>query len=198
MEKKANKDYQTHVMTERTHLSQVRRAFSKSLDENHIDPGLINFYVMSCNYLVFSLTRLVTQDYILYDLLLPHVEPSNEEYTEKLNSLNTGLKAMEEALKKLSQAKQELIKSGLYEVDDFKKEAHDFLDVFLNMLASNRHSTFDLEEKVFEPSDWEKIAGVTKESIATEDKLYKNVILAAPQGCDPRSFPPIGHHQKPQ
>ena len=51
MEKKAKKDYQTHVMTERTHLSQVRRAFTKSLDVSHIDPGLINFYVTCCHYL---------------------------------------------------------------------------------------------------------------------------------------------------
>ena len=66
------------------------------------------------------------------------------------------------------------------------------------MLASNRHSTFELEEKVFQPSDWEKIAGVTKESIETEDKLYQSVLVSAPQGCDPSSFPPIGHNQKPQ
>ena len=54
MEKKAKKDYQTHVMTERTHLSQVRRAFTKSLDGSHIDPGLINFYVTCCHYLNYS------------------------------------------------------------------------------------------------------------------------------------------------
>jgi len=198
MKKSVSKDYQTHVMTERTHLSQVRRAFTKSLDKSHIDPGLINFYVVSCDYLDFSLNRLVAQDYILHDLLVPHVESNNQEYLDKLDSLNTGLKAMEEALKKLNQSKENLIRSGLYEVNDFKKEAHDFLDVFLNMLATNRHSTFDLEEEVFEPSDWEKIAGVTQESVETEEKLYQGVILAAPQECDPSSFPPIGHNQKPQ
>lgn len=198
MKTTANKDYQTHVMTERTHLSQVRRAFTKSLADGHVDPGLINFYVVCCSYLDSSLKRLVTQDYILHDLLTPHIEPNNQEYIDKLDSLSNGLKAMEEALNKLSQAKEDLIKSGLYEVDIFKKEAHAFLDVFLNMLASNRHSTFELEEKVFQPSDWEKIAGVTKESIETEDKLYQSVLVSAPQGCDPSSFPPIGHNQKPQ
>ena len=198
MEKKAKKNYQTHVMTERTHLSHVRRAFTKSLDGSHIDPGLINFYVTCCHYLNYSLNRLVTQDYILHDLLVPHVEPSNQEYIGKLESLSVGLKAMEEALKKLDKAKEDLITSGLYEVDVFKKEAHDFLEVFLNMLASNRHSTFDLEEEVFQPNDWEKIAGVTQESIQIENQLYQDVKQSAPEGCNPQSFPPIGHNQQPK
>jgi len=60
-----------------------------------------------------------------------------------------------------------------------------------------RHSTIDLESKVFTPKDWEKLAGVTEESIQMEEKLFLNAKLSAPEGCDPESFPPLGHHQKP-
>jgi len=191
-------DFESHVSNERTHLSQVRRAFTKSLEIQNVDPGLVNFYVACSNYLDFSLKRLINQDHILHDLLLPHVETDNTEYKNKLESLSKGLGAMEKSMTQLNNAKDQLVKSGLYEIDLFKKEATHFLDVFINMLATNRHSTYDLEKQVFKPEDWKQIAGVTEESINSENTLYNDVRLSAPQGCEPQSFPPIGHHEKPK
>ena len=191
-------DFESHVSNERTHLSQVRRAFTKSLEIQNVDPGLVNFYVACSNYFDFSLKRLINQDYILHDLLLPHVEADNTEYKNKLESLSKGLGAMEKSMAQLNNAKDQLVKSGLYEIDLFKREAAHFLDVFINMLATNRHSTYDLEKQVFKPEDWKQIAGVTEESINSEKTLYNDVRLSAPQGCEPQSFPPIGHHEKPK
>lgn len=190
-------DFQAHVSKERTHLSQVRRAFTTGLEIEAVDPGLVNFYVVCCEYLEYSLNRLIAQDNILHDLLIPHIEATNQEYLDKLTKLEKGLQAMENAIEKLTTAKNNLIKAGLYETQIFKEEARAFLDVFLNMLAINRHSTIDLESKVFTPKDWEKLAGVTEESIQMEEKLFLNAKLSAPEGCDPESFPPLGHHQKP-
>ena len=198
MSASALNDFESHVSNERTHLSQVRRAFTKSLEIQNVDPGLVNFYVACSNYFDFSLKRLINQDYILHDLLLPHVEADNTEYKNKLESLSKGLGAMEESITQLNNAKDKLVKSGLYEIALFKKEAAHFLDVFLNMLATNRHSTYDLEKQVFKPEDWKQIAGVTEESINSEKTLYNDVRLSAPQGCEPQSFPPIGHHEKPK
>ena len=191
-------NFEIHVSRERTHLSQVRRAFTKSLEFENTDPGLVNFFVVCSNYLEFALNRLIAQDYILHDLLLPHIKNDNTDYQDKLKSLHKGLKAMESSIQKLGEAKNELVKSGLYGIDPFKNEAHEFLDVFLNLLASNRHSTYDLEKKVFTSQDWEKIAGVSEESIKNEQLLYQDIKLSAPEGCDPESFPPIGHHAKPE
>ena len=81
-------DFESHVSNERTHLSQVRRAFTKSLEIQNVDPGLVNFYVACSNYFDFSLKRLINQDYILHDLLLPHVEADNTDYKNKLESLS--------------------------------------------------------------------------------------------------------------
>ena len=198
MSASALNDFESHVSNERTHLSQVRRAFTKSLEIKNVDPGLVHFYVACSNYFDFSLKRLINQDYILHDLLLPHVETDNTEYKNKLESLSKGLGAMEESITQLNNAKDKLIKSGLYEIALFKKEAAHFLDVFLNMLATNRHSTYDLEKQVFKPEDWKQIAGVTADSINSEKTLYNDVKLSAPQGCEPQSFPPIGHHEKPK
>ena len=99
------------MQKERIHLSQVRRAFTKGLEKVDIDPGLISFYVACCDYLDCALNRLIAQDHILHDLLVPHVEKDNKEYIAKLEKLNIGLNAMEEALKKLNAAKEKLIKS---------------------------------------------------------------------------------------
>ena len=148
-------DFQEHVSKERTHLSQVRRAFTTGLEIEAVDPGLVNFYVVCCEYLEYSLNRLIAQDNILHDLLIPHIEATNQEYLDKLTKLEKGLQAMENAIEKLTTAKNNLIKAGLYETQIFKEEARAFLDVFLNMLAINRHSTIDLESKVFTPKDWE-------------------------------------------
>ena len=183
MSASALNDFESHVSNERTHLSQVRRAFTKSLEIQNVDPGLVHFYVACSNYFYFSLKRLINQDYILHDLLLPHVEADNTEYKNKLESLSKGLGAMEESIIQLNNAKDKLVKSGLYEIDLFKKEAAHFLDVFLNMLATNRHSTYDLEKQVFKPEDWKQIAGVTADSINSEKTLYNDVKLSAPQGC---------------
>jgi len=198
MSASALNDFESHVSNERTHLSQVRRAFTKSLEIQNVDPGLVHFYVACSNYFDFSLKRLINQDYILHDLLLPHVAADNTEYKNKLESLSKGLGAMEKSMTQLNNAKDQLVKSGLYEIDLFKREAAHFLDVFLNMLATNRHSTYDLEKQVFKPEDWKQIAGVTEESINSEKTLYNDIKLSAPQGCEPESFPPIGHHEKPK
>jgi hypothetical protein len=198
MSASALNDFESHVSNERTHLSQVRRAFTKSLEIQNVDPGLVHFYVACSNYFDFSLKRLINQDYILHDLLLPHVAADNTEYKNKLESLSKGLGAMEKSMTQLNNAKDQLVKSGLYEIDLFKREAAHFLDVFLNMLATNRHSTYDLEKQVFKPEDWKQIAGVTEDSINSENTLYNDVKLSAPQGCEPQSFPPIGHHEKPK
>ena len=198
MSASALNDFESHVSNERTHLSQVRRAFTKSLEIQNVDPGLVHFYVACSNYFDFSLKRLINQDYILHDLLLPHVEADNTEYKNKLESLSKGLGAMEKSMTQLNNAKDQLVSSGLYEIDLFKKEAAHFLDVFINMLATNRHSTYDLEKQVFKPEDWKQIAGVTEKSINSEKTLYNDVRLSAPQGCEPQSFPPIGHHEKPK
>jgi hypothetical protein len=109
-------DFESHVSNERTHLSQVRRAFTKSLEIQNVDPGLVNFYVACSNYFDFSLKRLINQDYILHDLLLPHVEADNTEYKNKLESLSKGLGAMEKSMAQLNNAKDQLVKSGLYEM----------------------------------------------------------------------------------
>ena len=105
------KDFQAHVSKERTHLSQVRRAFTAGLEIETIDPGLLNFYVVCCDYLEYALSRLIAQDNILHDLLVPHIEPTNQEYLDKLTRLEKGLNAMEGSIEKLSAAKNNLIKN---------------------------------------------------------------------------------------
>ena len=72
------------------------------------------------------------------------------------------------------------------------------LIIKLNCLRINGPATYDLEKEVFTPEDWEQIAGVTEESINNEAILYQEIKLSAPEGCDPESFPPIGHHAKPE
>ena len=194
MEKDKN-SFESHVSNERTHLSQVRRAFADALEIDSVDPALVNFLVVSCDYLIFALKRLIEQDHVLHERLIPHVESDNSEYQEKLNKLEAGLLSMESFIEKLEEAKIQLIESGLYGMDDFKPRAEEFLEAFLSMLASNRHSTYSLEKEVFTPKDWEAIACISDECIKIENDLYHSVVISSPKGCNPKSYPPIGHRQ---
>ena len=187
--------FESHVANERTHLSQVRRAFADALEVQNLDPSLLNFLVVSCDYLIFALKRLIEQDHVLHERLLPHVDSGNKEYQTKLKKLDTGLISMESFILKLEVAKIQLVESGLYGIGDFKKTANEFLKAFLSMLASNRHSTYSLEKEVFKSDDWEAIACISTESIELEKSLYHDVIISSPKDCNPKDYPPLGHQQ---
>ena len=94
--KKDKNSFESHVSNERTHLSQVRRAFADGIRIENPDPSSINFIISCCDYLSFSLRRLIEQDHVLHERLIPHVSDDNQEYKEKLNKLETGLVSMEE------------------------------------------------------------------------------------------------------
>ena len=102
---------------------------------------------------------------------------------------------MEEFIDNLENSKSELIVSGLYGFQEFKTDAEEFLDAFLNMLASNRHSTYELEKEVFSKDDWEAIACISEEAVQKEGDLYKAVTASSPEDFNPRNYPPIGHSQ---
>ena len=118
-----------------------------------------------------------------------------KEYNAKLNKLETGLVSMEKFIDNLENSKNHLITTGLYGLQEFKIDAEEFLDAFLNMLASIRHSTYELEKEVFSQDDWEAIACISKEAIQKENDLYQSVLASSPEDCNPKNYPPIGHNQ---
>ena len=190
-----NNSFESHVSNERTHLSQVRRAFADAIKTENPDPSLIQFLIACSDYLSFSLRRLIEQDLVLHERLIPHVGDDNSEYQEKLNKLEKGLISMEGFIQNLESSKANLVKTGLYGFKEFKINALEFLDAFLNMLASNRHSTYELEKEVFSQQDWEAIACISDEAIARENGLYKAVTISPPRDCNPKNYPPIAHNQ---
>ncbi len=194
MEKDKN-GFEKHVSNERTHLSQVRRAFADGIKTENPDPRSINFLISCCDYLSFSLRRLIEQDHVLHERLIPHVSEDNKEYKEKLNKLETGLVSMEKFIDSLENSKNHLVTTGLYGLEEFKINAEEFLDAFLNMLASNRHSTYELEKEVFSQNDWEAIACISAEAVKKENDLYQSVLDSSPEDCNPKNYPPIGHKQ---
>ena len=52
MEKDKN-GFEKHVSNERTHLSQVRRAFADGIKSENPDPRSVNFLIACCDYLLF-------------------------------------------------------------------------------------------------------------------------------------------------
>ena len=102
---------------------------------------------------------------------------------------------MEKFIDNLENSKNHLVTTGLYGLEEFKINAEKFLDAFLNMLASNRHSTYELEKKVFSQNDWEAIACISEEAVQKENDLYQSVLACSSEDCNPKNYPPIGHRQ---
>ena len=112
--------FEKHVSNERTHLSQVRRAFADGIKTENPDPRSINFLIACSDYLSFSLRRLIEQDHVLHQRLIPHVSEDNKEYKEKLNKLETGLISMEQFIDNLENSKNHLITNWIIWITRFQ------------------------------------------------------------------------------
>jgi hypothetical protein len=182
--------YEPRLQTsrERMRLSQIRKSFDAGVKQREESKDVpVTFFVACVDYIKASMDRLHDQDQRIHDFLIPHVT-NGDEHADILENLNMRLARSRDALEDLVKA------SAVYESssDDgwaaFKTAVSAFMEVYFKILLSAQHSTLTLQEEVFDESTWDKVAGVTPDSLATEEKLYSKVKGLAPAGADPASF----------
>ncbi len=182
--------YESRIQTsrERMRLSQVRKAFEAGVRQR--DDGTdvpAEFFAACVAYIKTSMDRLHAQDQRIHDFLLPHVK-DGDGHAETLENLNMRLARSREALADLVKASESFMAASGSDWETFKSAVSDFMEVYFKILLSGQHSTLTLQEEVFDEATWDEVAGVTPESLATEEQLYSKVQSLAPDGADPASF----------
>ncbi len=173
---------------ERMRLSQVRKSFDAGVKQKSEGADVLAAFFGACvAYIKASMDRLHAQDQRIHDFLLPHVK-EGDEHAEVLENLNMRLARSRDALEDLVKAATTYTERSDTGWDDFKSAVDDFMEVYFKILLSGQHSTLTLQEEVFDEAKWDKVAGVTTESLATEEDLYGKVQSLAPEDGDPASF----------
>ena len=172
---------------ERMRLSQVRKSFEAGVKQKAESADVpADFFDACVAYIKASMDRLHAQDQRIHDFLLPHVK-DGDEHGDVLENLNMRLARSRDALENLVKAAAVFKQQGDSGWNEFRSAVADFMDVYFNILLSGQHSTLTLQEEVFDEATWDKVAGVTPESLAAEDDLYSRVQALAPEGADPAS-----------
>jgi len=182
--------YEARVQTgrERMRLSQVRKALDAGMKQKAEGGDVALAFFSACvAYIKASMDRLHAQDQRIHDFLVPHV-PDGDEHADTLENLNMRLAKSRTALDDLVKAAAAYRAAGESGWSDFKGAVGAFMEVYFKILLSGQHSTLTLEEEVFDENTWDEVAGVTEDSLVTEEKLYAAVQETAPDGIDPAAF----------
>ena len=167
-------------------MAQVRKAFGQALAAARPE-DLKAFYVACTRYLEHALNRLHAQDQRIIDKLTPHVAAEDSSNQALLRDFDRSLQVSREALGDLLVA-LEAYEAGRSDQPAYQEAALRFMDVFLNILATRRHSSQHLEEEHFTLADWEQVANVTDASLAAERELFERACATAPAGGSPEAF----------
>jgi hypothetical protein len=182
--------YESRVQTsrERMRLSQVRKALDAGMKQKAEGGDVsVAFFNACVDYIKASMDRLHAQDQRIHDFLVPHV-PDGDEHAGTLDNLYKRLAKSRTALDELVSAAASYKSAGDAGWSEFKAAVGAFMEVYFKILLSGQHSTLTLQEEVFDEGVWDQVAGVTAESLATEERLYKAVQDSAPDGIDPAEF----------
>ncbi|NKB45158.1 MAG: hypothetical protein GKS03_12875 [Alphaproteobacteria bacterium] len=182
--------YEARVQTsrERMRLSQVRKSFDAGLKQKESGTDIPEaFFGASVTYIKAAMDRLHDQDQRIHDFLKPHVTDGDDQ-NATLENLDMRLAKSRDALDALVAAAAAYKAAGEDGWDTFKLAVEAFMEVYFKILLSGQHSTLTLQEEVFDEAIWDQVAGVTPDSLATEEELYTTVQGLAPDHADPASF----------
>ena len=91
-------------------------------------------------------------------------------------------------MRTFSRATEALRESGHKGVTAFQTAAREFTNTFTALLQPRKNPFSSYTDELFTDKDWVQVAGVTTESLATEERLFRAVQTTAPAGMDPAKF----------
>lgn len=178
------------IARERRRQIQVRKAFAAGLDPAAAwagrEPGA--FHLACADYLLLSMDRLHDQDQVIHDLLAERIPAAEAEAHERLAVLNDRQDQSRALLEQFRGAAEALRGAGAAGVRAFEHAAREFTAAFGNLLQARRNPFFRHTDRLFTDADWARIAGVTPESLAEEERLFERVRRTAPAGVDPDQY----------
>jgi hypothetical protein len=177
------------IARERRRQMQVRKAFDAGLAlDGGYDPVLVPFFEACADYLIASMDRLHAQDQLIHDLLSARIPSAETDAHERLATLNERQRQSRALVAEFAAAAADLRRMGAAALGSFVPAARQFAEAFRGLMAPRRNPFFKHTDALFSDEDWVRIAGVTEESLQTEERLFSAIQRAAPDGCDPSQF----------
>ena len=174
------------IARERRRQMQVRKAFEAGLARGKAgEAGREDFYRACAGYICFSMDRLHSQDQIIHDLLCVRVPETDQHAHERLGELERRQCRSRLMVERLRDALRELDRAGPAGRSAFEAAAQRFTEAFQSLLAARKNPFAKHTDELFDEADWERIAGVTPDSLATEQRLFAAVEQTAPAGVEP-------------
>ena len=171
---------------ERRRYVQVRKTFEAGLTSAE-DVGS-DFYLACAAYMVSSMDRLHEQDQQIHDRLAAKIPPEEKDAHERLAELQERQQKSRKLMARFADCAKELRSADTDNLQTFEKRAREFTEKFNALMAPRKNPFHEHTDRLFSDSDWETIAGVSKQSLATEKQLYEAVSLAAPLAIKPEEM----------
>lgn len=175
------------VARERRRQMQVRGAFVAGLQHGG-SAQRMTFLLACADYLLFALDRLYAQDRLLGELLRERLAPGESEARAQVAEVTARLDAGRARVEALRRLADELRRDGLRGLPRFEAGAREFTASFDNEMKAHRNPLSLHTDRLLLEPDWERVAGVTPESLAREEQLFAAVRASAPPGADPELF----------
>jgi hypothetical protein len=184
------------IAYERRRQIQVRKALDAGLGkQQRAGRGPADFYLACVDYLDWSMDRLHRQDQAIHDLLRARIPANDSEAHEQLAALSERQDRSRALVARFHEAASALRAAGGQAVAAFEAEARAYMEAFGSLLQARRNPFFRHTDRLFTDADWDRIAGVTAQSRAEEQRLFEAVRSAAPPGADPAAF--VAEHLAP-
>lgn len=168
---------------------QVRQALDAGLAlDGAAECSLVPFYLACAQYIVASMARLHAQDQLIHDLLVARIPAADADAHGRLAALDERQRQSRQLVATLEQAAEALRARGAEGLATFCAAARRFSAAINALLAPRRNPFFRYTDALFDAGDWARIASVTAESLANEERLFHAVQRTAPPGADPDQF----------
>jgi hypothetical protein len=174
------------ITRERRRYIQVRKTFEVGLTTAE-DVGP-DFYLACAAYLVFSMDRLQEQDQQIHDRLAARIPAEEWDAHKRLAELQERQQKSRQLMARFADSMEKLRSAGSDGLQVFEELAREFTATFNSLMAPRKNPFHEHTDRLFTDSDWETIAGVTEQSLATEEQLYEAVRGASPPDIKPEEM----------
>ncbi len=177
------------IARERRRQIQVRKAFEAGLLlAEQAESDLTDFYLACAEYMVFSMDRLHDQDQLIHDFLKDRIPVEEADAHERLDTLSERQGKSRALMETFREGMDSLKRTGRQGLAAFEEGARKFADKFTSLLAPRKNPFHKHTDELFTDEDWVVIAGVSEDSLATEQLLFIAVKQTAPAEIDPEKM----------
>jgi len=168
------------IGNERKRLRLVRQRMAAGLEAKaNGDEAYVPFYVAVADYIDTTMQRLHEQDVKMGKMILEKVEEVDDSVEKALGELEERLEGAKAHLKPFLAARDELRERGAAALGAFEVVAQEYSD-FIVANMGHHGATNDLCAKLFSPTDWEYMAGITDEQQQQDKEMFQRVLDASP------------------